>query len=56
MDLIPVAKNPQEVGAGQHEPRETQKGTITAWLCRAGDIQRGKTFASCEIKRVFKSQ
>lgn len=42
MDLIPVAKNPQEVGAGQHEPRETQKGTITAWLCRAGDIQRGR--------------
>lgn len=38
MGFIPVAENPLEMSAGQHEPRETQKGTVTAWLCRREDV------------------
>lgn len=35
-----------------------QEGPAPAWLCRAGDTQRGagQTFPGCLIKRVSKSQ
>lgn len=57
-------KVPWEMGAGRQEHRvlpsgkDARENCPAVWLCRAGDMQRGagQTFASCLIKRVFKSQ